>query len=95
MYIRIDPKIKTEVESIYARYGMSLTDAINIFIYQSRNVNGLPFDLRDETPNTKTCAAMQEVEDMIAGKAPKYTMPVKDFFAEIEREVALEKSCDE
>jgi hypothetical protein len=31
--IRIDPEIKTEVEGIYARYGMSLTDAINIFIY--------------------------------------------------------------
>jgi addiction module RelB/DinJ family antitoxin len=48
MYIRIDPEIKTEVEGIYARYGMSLTDAINIFIYQSRNVGGLPFNLRRE-----------------------------------------------
>jgi addiction module RelB/DinJ family antitoxin len=46
MYIRIDPKIKSEVEMIYARYGMSVTDAINIFLYQSRNINGLPFDLR-------------------------------------------------
>ncbi|MEA5024186.1 hypothetical protein SDC9_09297 [bioreactor metagenome] len=46
MYIRIDPKIKAEVEEIYARYGMSITDAINVFLYQSRNVNGLPFDLR-------------------------------------------------
>ena len=46
MYIRIDPEVKTEVESIYKHFGMSLTDAINLFIYQSRNVGGLPFDLR-------------------------------------------------
>jgi DNA-damage-inducible protein J len=56
LYIRIDPEIKAEVEGIYARYGMSLTDAINVFIYQSRNVGGLPFDLRDETPNVETPA---------------------------------------
>lgn len=46
MYIRIDPEVKAEVEEIYARYGMSITDAINIFLYQSRNIKGLPFDLR-------------------------------------------------
>lgn len=51
MYIRIDPAVKTEVEAIYSRYGMSVTEAINIFLYQSKNVGGLPFDLRPA--NTK------------------------------------------
>ena len=46
MYIRIDPQVKSEVEAIYSRYGMSITDAINVFLYQSKNVGGLPFDLR-------------------------------------------------
>jgi len=46
MYIRIDPQIKTDVETIYSRYGMSITDAINVFLHQSRNIGGLPFDLR-------------------------------------------------
>ena len=71
LYIRIDPKIKTEVESIYARYGMSLTDAINIFIYQSRNVGGLPFDLRDEPPRSDVRAAAradkQAILDSLVG----------------------------
>lgn len=60
MYIRIDPQVKADVEAIYSRYGMSITDAVNIFLYQSRNVGGLPFDLRSETPNAKTLAAMKE-----------------------------------
>ena len=52
LYIRIDPKVKAEIEQIYARYGMSITDAINIFLYQSRNIQGLPFDLRPSVHET-------------------------------------------
>jgi DNA-damage-inducible protein J len=32
MYIRIDPEIKSDVENIYAQYGMSITDAIKVFL---------------------------------------------------------------
>ncbi len=63
--IRIDPKVKADVEAIYSRYGMSLTEAINIFLYQSRNVGGLPFDLRQFTPNDETLAAMKEGDEII------------------------------
>ena len=64
MYIRIDPQVKSDVESIYSRYGMSITDAINVFLYTSRYIGGLPFDLRPSVPNAETIAAVQEVEDM-------------------------------
>ena len=70
MYIRIDPKVKANVEAIYSRYGMSITDAINVFLYQSMTVDGLPFDLRSPTPNPETIAAIKEGEQMIkTGKA--------------------------
>lgn len=65
MYIRIDPTVKAEVEAIYSKYGMSITDAINVFLYQSRNVGGLPFDLRPSIPNAKTIEAMKEGNDII------------------------------
>jgi addiction module RelB/DinJ family antitoxin len=41
--MRINPEIKAQAESIYANCGMTLTDAINAFIQQSINVEGLPF----------------------------------------------------
>lgn len=41
--VRINSEIKKTVEEIYARTGMTLTDAFNIFIQQSINVEGLPF----------------------------------------------------
>ena len=64
MYIRIDPEVKSDVENIYARYGMSITDAINVFLYTSRNRDGLPFDLHPSVPNAKTVSAIKEVEEM-------------------------------
>ncbi len=41
--MRMNPEIKRQVEEIYARQGLSLTDAVNIFIQQSINQEGLPF----------------------------------------------------
>ena len=65
MYIRIDPEIKSEVESIYSRYGMSITDAINVFLYTSRIVGGLPFDLRPNKPNAETVESILEGSEII------------------------------
>ena len=41
--VRINSQIKKAVEDIYAKTGMTLTDAFNTFIQQSLNVEGLPF----------------------------------------------------
>ena len=41
--VRINSRIKKTVEEIYAKAGMTLTDAFNTFIQQSINVEGLPF----------------------------------------------------
>lgn len=41
--MRINPDVKRRVEEIYARQGLSLTEAVNIFLQQSLNAEGLPF----------------------------------------------------
>jgi DNA-damage-inducible protein J len=70
MYIRIDPQVKSDVEAIYSQYGMSITDAINVFLYTSRNIGGLPFDLRPATFNAETLEAIKEGNEIIkSGKA--------------------------
>jgi DNA-damage-inducible protein J len=69
MYLRIDPEVKRDVEVIYARYGMSVTDAINVFLYQSRNVQGLPFDLR---PNAETVEAIREGNEIIESGSARF-----------------------
>ena len=65
VYIRIDPQVKSEVETIYSQYGMSITDAINVFLYKSRIIGGLPFDLRPSSPNVETLESIRESNKII------------------------------
>lgn len=41
--MRINPELKSQAEQLFADCGMTLTDAINVFLQQSMNVGGLPF----------------------------------------------------
>lgn len=41
--MRINPEIKEQLENIYAKNGLTLTDAINVFLQQSLHAGGLPF----------------------------------------------------
>ncbi len=56
--VRINSEIKKAVEEIYAKTGMTLTDAFNIFIQQSLNVEGLPFII---TQNSKEALKEQSI----------------------------------
>ncbi|WP_216662542.1 type II toxin-antitoxin system RelB/DinJ family antitoxin [Adlercreutzia sp. ZJ473] len=40
------PDVKAEAAEVYARWGMSLSDAINVFLVKSIDAGGLPFDMR-------------------------------------------------
>ena len=46
--MRINPQVRQQAESVFAQYGLSLTDAFNIFLQQSLNESGLPFLLSPE-----------------------------------------------
>ena len=56
--VRINSEIKRAVEDIYAKTGMTLTDAFNTFIQQSLNVEGLPFIV---TKNSKEVLKEQAI----------------------------------
>lgn len=56
--MRINPDVKECVENIYARCGMTLTDAINVFIQQSINAEGMPLIV---TQNSKEAIKEQAI----------------------------------
>jgi DNA-damage-inducible protein J len=68
--VRTEPSIKAQVENLYNSMGVSISDAINMFLYKSIAFRGLPFDLCREIPNDVTLAAMRESDDIISGKIP-------------------------
>lgn len=59
--MRINPETKQRVEQVYANYGLNLTDAINIFIQQSINMDGLPFLLSSENREYMKSKAMKRL----------------------------------
>ncbi|MBO4242189.1 MAG: type II toxin-antitoxin system RelB/DinJ family antitoxin [Clostridiales bacterium] len=44
--LRMDPEVKKNAEELFSSFGMTMADAVNIFIYKSLLVGGLPFDVR-------------------------------------------------
>lgn len=60
---RINPKVREQVEAVYAGCGLTLTEAINIFIQQSINVDGLPFVV---TRKSKAAKHEQAVNRLMA-----------------------------
>ena len=89
--IRIDPKIKLGAEQLFATFGITISDAVNIFLHQSLLVGGLPFEMKQPRYNIETEAAMQEARDIISGKkkAKRYSS-ADELFAELDAEYEAE-----
>ncbi|MEG0839727.1 MAG: type II toxin-antitoxin system RelB/DinJ family antitoxin [Hydrogenoanaerobacterium sp.] len=60
--IRIDPDTKAQAERLYSQFGITITDAVNMFLSQSVIYGGLPFELKLNKPNADTIAALEEAE---------------------------------
>jgi len=62
MQARISPELKQQAEAILAAIGLSTADAIRLFLQQTVNSGGLPFQPSAKRPNAETLAAMLELE---------------------------------
>jgi DNA-damage-inducible protein J len=62
--VRVEPNLKARVETIFSCYGMTVAQAVDIFLHKALLENGLPFDLREPHYNAETLAAFAEVERM-------------------------------
>ena len=60
--IRVDADVKRRAEAICAELGMNLSTAVNIFLRQTVQQEGMPFAVKLHRPNAETLAAMEEVE---------------------------------
>ena len=60
--MRIDETLKSQLQELMSSLGLDMTTAINLFIQQSLEFNGIPFTIRKY--NAETEAAFAEVEEM-------------------------------
>lgn len=58
--IRTSKETKAAAEKIFEELGINTSTAFNIFLKAVIRENGLPFDMRVESPNAETIAAIEE-----------------------------------
>jgi DNA-damage-inducible protein J len=59
----MDSEIKKQAQELFSNLGMDMTTAINIFLRQAIQHDGLPFPVRKAALNKTTIAAIEDVEN--------------------------------
>ena len=77
---RIKPELKEQAERVFDAIGLSMGDAIRLFLQQSVNIGGLPFQPMAKQPNAETIAALDELE---SGNGKRFAT-VDELFADLE-----------
>ena len=57
--IRVDPKAWEEAKKIFSEYGLSASDAINVFLNKVRLERGFPFEIK--VPSDRLKEAIDEI----------------------------------
>ena len=58
--IRTDKEVKNAAEKLFEALGLNMTTAVNMFLRQAIRENGIPFEVKLNTPNEITAAAIEE-----------------------------------
>ena len=59
--MRINPDIRRELERVYAKNGLTLTDAVNVFFQQSLNTGGFPFQVTENNAEMMKAKALNRL----------------------------------
>jgi DNA-damage-inducible protein J len=70
LHVRVDDHIKAAAADTLAEMGLSVSDAVRVFLTRVVAEQQIPFAIK--VPNAKTRAAMKEVQTMIDRKAPGF-----------------------
>ena len=76
--LRLDRSLKEDAETLFADLGMSISTAFNIFLRKALRIQGLPFAVTRELPNSRTLQAMQEAERLALDDSAKTYSSAKE-----------------
>jgi addiction module RelB/DinJ family antitoxin len=88
--MRIDDRLKSEVETIFHQLGLTTSEAIKIFFAAVRNRKGLPFQLQVSSDQASPQGEKKKALDAIMGAYPLMTSG-SDFARMKQEEIELEQ----
>jgi DNA-damage-inducible protein J len=71
VHVRIDETIKQQASETLQAMGLSLSDAVRVFLTRVVADKQIPFDLR--APNTDTLSAMKEADEIVASRMARFS----------------------
>ena len=66
--LQIDSSLKEQAEALFSSLGMTLEEAVTLFLEASILHGGIPFPLEQPRYNEQTELALQEARDILSGK---------------------------
>ena len=83
LHIRVEPRVKQKAEETLSDLGLSITEAINVFLNQVILNDGIPFEIRKPKFNKETIQAMEDTKN---GKNLSKTFDnVDEMFEELDK----------
>jgi DNA-damage-inducible protein J len=82
LHVRVDEKTKQDAQQALKAMGMSVSDAVRLFL--NRVVADQAFPLELKVPNAKTQTAMAEAEQLIQAKQARFDQ-LEDLFNDLEK----------
>ncbi|HJD61417.1 MAG TPA: type II toxin-antitoxin system RelB/DinJ family antitoxin [Rickettsia endosymbiont of Columbicola hoogstraali] len=76
--LRIAENTKIEAEQIFKQMGMTMSEAMRIFLNQCISSSGLPFKPHVKIPNKETLKAFEETDNKIGLTVSKNTKEIFD-----------------
>ena len=84
LHIRIDDETKAKATLALASMGMSVSDAVRLFLHRVVVDQAFPLELK--VPNQETLQAMSEANDLISSRQAQFSS-AKELFDDIEKNI--------
>lgn len=70
IHVRVDEAVKAQAAETLASMGLSVSDAVRVFLKRVVVEKAMPFDVR--VPNAETRAAMAEAEEIVRERNARF-----------------------
>ena len=84
VHVRLEESVKIEATETLAAMGLTISDAVRVFLKRVVADKQMPFELK--VPNAETRAAMLEADEMARTRRARFTSPT-ELFNDIEKNV--------
>jgi DNA-damage-inducible protein J len=82
VHVRVDEKVKAEATEMLASMGLSVSDAVRVFLTRVVAERQLPFSLK--APNAETLAAMREADEIVSERRARFATS-EELFDDLEK----------